>query len=731
LRDPTPTRRIVRFASFEVDLESGELRKAGRRIAVQDQPFRILEQLLARPGQVVTRDELRQRLWPENTFVDFERGLNAAVKRLRDTLGDSADSPAFIETLSRRGYRFIAPIEDGHRGEALRQGGTAPTGAGPAPAALDSTDVAAQDGPGQKAAGRRPAWIFVAGAAAICVAIVLGIAWTQGWVRPSDADGNVAAVAPIEPSGSRIVAVAVFDNRTGDASLDPFGQLAADALTRTLAGITDAQIAPRVVAGAAVTNGQLSADAAPSASLLVRGAYYRQGSDLMVQAAIHDPSTGRLLHAPDAVSKQPASTREILARLEQSIGGAVAIHFDDFFGGLQVISDPPSLEVYREYRVGLEIFESDYRRMHAHLDRALALEPGFWLPTTIKFFAYLNVGEDAQAESALAHMEAGLDRRSSAERLWIEFLRARWEGRNAQALRLIEDLEPRMPRSMGVNHNIVELSLRLNRPRAAVETYDKLPSSPRSLRNSVGAYRFRPFTSALHVLGEYERELSEARRAQRYAPGVLAFAMTEVRALAALGRLDEVRRAIDTSLSITPTSGTAGGIMEEAVVELRAHGHRQAALEMAGHAVEWYRSRAAGPNTERNRAGLARSLYLAERWAEASELFSSLSAESPADAEYTGILGVIAARRGDAARAQALSDQLAKVSTGNWRTGAASAILWRACIAAVLGERQRAVDLLREAFARGAPYGPYIHSSPEFESLADYPPYVELLRPKG
>jgi DNA-binding winged helix-turn-helix (wHTH) protein/Tfp pilus assembly protein PilF len=731
LRDPTSTRRIVRFGSFEVDLESGELRKEGRRIAVQDQPFRILEQLLARPGQLVTRDELRQRLWPENTFVDFERGLNAAVKRLRDTLGDSADSPTFVETLSRRGYRFIAPIEDGHSGQALRQGSTPSTGADPAHAALNSTDVAAQDQPGQQAASRRPTWIFVAAAAAICVAIVLGIAWTQGWMRPSAADGNVADVARTEPSDSRIVAVAVFDNRTGDASLDPFGQLAADALTRTLAGITDAQIAPRVVARAAVTNGQLSPDAAPRASLLVTGAYYRQGSDLMVQAAIHHPSTGRLLHAPDAVSEQPTSTREIIARLEQSIGGAVAVHFDDFFGGLQIISDAPSLEVYREYRVGLEIFESDYRRMHAHLDRALDLEPGFWLPMTIKFFAYGNVGEDAQAESALARMEAGLDRRSSAERLWVEFLRARWEGRSAQALRLIEDLEPQMPRSMGVNHNIVELSLRLNRPRAAVDTYDKIPSSPRSLRNSVGAHRFRPFTSALHMLGDYERELSEAHGAQRYAPGVLAFAMPEVRALAALGRLDGVRRAIDTSLSITPTSGTAGGIMEEAVVELRAHGHRQASLEMAGHAAEWYRSRAARPDTERNRAGLARSLYLAERWAEASELFSSLSAESPADAEYTGILGVIAARRGDAARAQALSDQLAKVSTGNWRTGAASAILWRACIAAVLGERQRAVDLLREAFARGAPYGPYIHSSPEFESLADYPPYVELLRPKG
>lgn len=712
--DPSSPRRIVRFGRFEVDLESGELRKAGRRIPVQDQPFRILEQLLARPGQLVTRDELRQRLWPENTFVDFERGLNAAVKRLRDTLGDSADSPIFVETLARRGYRFIAPIDDAPVSEPVRLG-TAP-----------SPDV--ERAP---AGSRSAAWTFIAVAGSICVAVAVGIAWTQGWILPSVADGNLADGTLTEPSDSRIVAVAVFENRTGDASLDPFGQLVADALTRALAGITDADIAPRVVARAAVTDARLSPDAAPRASLLVTGAYYRQGSDLTIQAGVHDPSTGRLLYAPDALSTRPASTREIVASLEQSIGGAVAIHFDEFFGGLRIVSDPPSLDAYREYRVGLEIFASDYGRMHSHLDRALDLEPGFWLPMTIKFFAYANAGADAQAESALARMEADLDRRGSAERLWIEFLRTRWEGRRAQALRLIEDLEDQMPKSMGVNHNIVELSLQLNRPRAAVDTYDRLPSSPRSLRNGVGTGRFRPFTSALHMLGDYERELSEARRAQHYAPGVLAFATTEVRALAALGRPDDVRQAIDTSLSMNPTSGTAGGTMEEAVVELRAHGHRQASMAMAGRAVEWYRSHLGRPDNEGHRAGLARSLYLSERWAEAAEVLSSLAAESPGDVEHTGMLGVIAAHRGDAPRAQALSDQLARVGMGNWRTGAASALIWRACIAAVLGERHRAVDLLREGVARGAHYGPYLHSSPEFESLADYPPYVELLRPKG
>ena len=100
----------VRFGVFELDPNTGELRKAGVRINLPEQPFQVLKALLDRPGDLVTRDELRQRLWPAETFVDFDQGLNAAVRRLRDALGDSADTPRFVETLPRRGYRFIAPV---------------------------------------------------------------------------------------------------------------------------------------------------------------------------------------------------------------------------------------------------------------------------------------------------------------------------------------------------------------------------------------------------------------------------------------------------------------------------------------------------------------------------------------------------------------------------------------------------------------------------------------------
>jgi len=103
---------ITRFGVFELDLAAGELRKNGTKLRLQDQPFQVLALLLERVGDVVTREELRQKLWPADTFVDFDHSLNTAVNKLRETLGDSASSPRYIETLARRGYRFIAPVQN-------------------------------------------------------------------------------------------------------------------------------------------------------------------------------------------------------------------------------------------------------------------------------------------------------------------------------------------------------------------------------------------------------------------------------------------------------------------------------------------------------------------------------------------------------------------------------------------------------------------------------------------
>jgi Tol biopolymer transport system component/DNA-binding winged helix-turn-helix (wHTH) protein len=147
--------RVIRFGPFELDSRTGELRKSGLRLTLQDQPLQVLTTLLERSGDLVTREELRQRLWASDTFVDFDQGLNAAVKRLRQVLGDSAETPRFIETLPRRGYRFIGPVDRAEPGRSL--------GHQPADGA-------------RPAKGRRRTWL-AATAAIVVAAAALTILW--------------------------------------------------------------------------------------------------------------------------------------------------------------------------------------------------------------------------------------------------------------------------------------------------------------------------------------------------------------------------------------------------------------------------------------------------------------------------------------------------------------------------------------------------------------------------
>lgn len=113
--------RRYRFGVFEADATTGELRRQGTRIKLNAQPFQVLLMLLARPGELVTREEISRELWPDGTFVDFEHGLNSAINRIREALGDTAGNPRFVETLARRGYRFIAPVEKAEMADSTVQ----------------------------------------------------------------------------------------------------------------------------------------------------------------------------------------------------------------------------------------------------------------------------------------------------------------------------------------------------------------------------------------------------------------------------------------------------------------------------------------------------------------------------------------------------------------------------------------------------------------------------------
>lgn len=236
---PANLREVVRFGDFELRLSSAELIKFGLKIRLQEQPFQILVMLLGRPGGVVTREELRAKLWPgDKTFVDFEVGLNSAVLRLRNALGDTAEHSRFIETVPRRGYRFIATLEEPEAiSEAAAQNFTPVEDSPPSPAVEQKVlEVAAQPvaHPHEK-----KLWIPRTAAAAAIVAVVVVLNWNT-WRQHSLARSTSPHIQSL--------AVLQLDNLTGDPGQNYFVEGMTEELTTDLAKISALRVISRTSA---------------------------------------------------------------------------------------------------------------------------------------------------------------------------------------------------------------------------------------------------------------------------------------------------------------------------------------------------------------------------------------------------------------------------------------------------------------------------------------------------
>jgi TolB-like protein/DNA-binding winged helix-turn-helix (wHTH) protein len=223
---------MIRFSIFEFDAETGELWKAGRRIRLQEQARQVLQQLLERPGELVTRDELRRMLWPEDTFVDFETGLNVVINKIRHALDDSASTPRFIETLPRRGYRFIAPITllTPMPAQAPAPGSNANVpGAGP-------PDFRAQ-GPGPAVSDfQRAAWSsrWVVAASVLVLGVIAVFFLSRQAAGRSNASDTIHALAVIP-----------FENLSADDSQNYLVDGITEALTTDLGSIHALRVVPR------------------------------------------------------------------------------------------------------------------------------------------------------------------------------------------------------------------------------------------------------------------------------------------------------------------------------------------------------------------------------------------------------------------------------------------------------------------------------------------------------
>jgi len=227
-----PSRRIARFGVFELDLNTSELRKHGHKIKIHGQPIQILALLTERAGELVTREELHQRLWPSVTYVDFEQGLNAAVKRLRQALNDSADNPRFVETLPRRGYRFIAPIETVGQSENRVDAGATPIDHEPVREFASGEVrpiIAAHERPRSPLPGAGLSW------KGAVIATVLALALLAGWIfRPA-----------ARASSIRSLAVLPLENLSHDISQDYFSDGMTDELITELGQINGLRVISR------------------------------------------------------------------------------------------------------------------------------------------------------------------------------------------------------------------------------------------------------------------------------------------------------------------------------------------------------------------------------------------------------------------------------------------------------------------------------------------------------
>jgi TolB-like protein/DNA-binding winged helix-turn-helix (wHTH) protein/Flp pilus assembly protein TadD len=278
--EPLRPNSVVRFGTFEVSLQSGEVRKGGLRIRVQQQPMKLLEILLERPGEVVTREELRSRVWPSESFGDFDQALNIAIGKLRSALGDSAESPRFIETLPKRGYRFIADV-------SVVDTEARPKRQEPLAGDLPATDLGHKiQGIGLPVAPERrllpTRWIVVA------LALVLSLAILSLWRFRSQTPA---------PTGIRSLAVLPLDNLSGEASQNYFADGMTDELITDLAQISALRVISRtsvmVYKGARKPLPQIAREL--NVDAVVEGTVLRSGDRVRITAQLIEASTDKHL----------------------------------------------------------------------------------------------------------------------------------------------------------------------------------------------------------------------------------------------------------------------------------------------------------------------------------------------------------------------------------------------------------------------------------------------------
>ena len=367
--------RLIRFGVFELDLRTGELRKSGLKLRLHGQPVEVLKVLLERPGELVTREELEKRLWVGDTVVEFEHSINAAVNRLREALGDSADNPRFIETLARRGYRFIYPVDVG------AHGGAPPVAPVSAPAADVGAGLALPSG-AQQAAPLQKRWRLALAAMGIVGVLAALLALNVVGLR----DRILRTVGAVREPPLRIDSIAVLplENLSGDKEQEYFADGMTEELITSLGKIGSLRVISRTSVmrfkGARPAGGLAEIAQKLNVDAVVEGSVMRSGDRVRITAnLIHAPSDRHLW-----AESYDRDLRDVLA-LQGEIARAVA---DEVKAKLTpqeqtrlARSRPVNLEAHRLYMLGRfhwnKRTEEGLKNAIDHFQRTIQIDPAY------------------------------------------------------------------------------------------------------------------------------------------------------------------------------------------------------------------------------------------------------------------------------------------------------------------------------------------------------------------
>ena len=391
------------------------------------------------------------------------------------------------------------------------------------------------------AASRRWPWLAAAAVLVVAAAASAVLWWQSRSAKPA---------TTLDP---KRVVVALFENQTGDRSLDPLGRMASDWITQGLSRIEGLDVVPSTSVLYAQPAGSTPtpADRDPVRALaqetragtVVTGAYYLQGGLLGFQARLVDATHGRLVQAFDPVSGPREAPMAAIDSLRQRVMGAVASKLEAVHD-IATQQQPPRYDAYREFIAGFEVCMTDGAEGLRHFERATELDPSFLTPLFYEAYLLDQAGDHARVESILRTLSSERERLAPFGRHWLDAMVAYAAHRYPEALQAVRVAEQAAPRDPMTVLWIGLLAKLSNRPQETVAVYDAFGAPPYP-GHALGTTWMSHLCEALHMLGRYPRELDEAQRAGARTPDRLGPVTWQVRALAALGRAGQIDRLID------------------------------------------------------------------------------------------------------------------------------------------------------------------------------------------